>query len=246
MRPVLVALAAAAALLAACVPPPVGQQLPPQDARRLDDVTSAPTPTVSAEDDAAAAKRRARAAALRLRITGPQVYGAGAGSGFAIDDHTVVTNAHVVGTGTEVAMTSWDGHDLGATFTDLSVRHDLALLAADEPVPVEPLTLADADPAEDDAVMVVGFPGGGRITVQDDAKVVDVVDGSEYSELFGDVLPARIVRLHATSVRPGSSGGPVLNSSGAVVGVVFAYEQRRNGYALAIAVSTLRDWLDDR
>lgn len=251
MRPALVAAAAAVALLAGCVAPPSGNRIPPEDARRLDDVTSAeahPTPTPHADDDAAAAgERRARAAALRLRITGPEMYGAGAGSGFAIDEHTVITNAHVVAGGEEIAMTSWDGHDVDATGAGMSVRHDLALLDTRERVPVEPLELADADPARGAEVVVVGYPDGGRITVQADATVIDVVDGGEYDEMLSDVVvPDRVVRLDAESVRPGSSGGPVLNADGEVVGVIFGLDLQRTGEALAVSVSVLRRWLAEQ
>lgn len=246
-----VAAVAALAALAGCVTPPAGEELAPWDARRPHDAAATTArDTAPSEDDAAAAaagERKARAAALRLRVTGPRLLGAASGSGFAVDEDTVVTNAHVVADGTDVAMTTWDGHDLDATATASSVRHDLALLATDAPVPVEPLELADADPAAGEEVVVVGYPDGGRITVDDAAHVIGTAAGGDYAGLFADeVLPEQVVRLAARTVRPGSSGGPVLNADGEVVAVVFAVTTRGGHEVLAVPVTTLRGWLAEQ
>lgn len=250
MRRASVALVAAAVAVAGCVAPPSADERPPPHPIRIGAAASGPLAT-SVDDDgdegATVGKREARAAALRLRVTGPQVYGAGVGSGFAIDETTVVTNAHVVVEGADVAMTSWDGHDVDATAADATVRHDLALVATDEQVPVEPLTLADDDPAEGDDVVVVGFPSGGRVTVDDDAEVLGVADGDDYArQLPEELVIDRVVRLEADSVRPGSSGGPVLNAAGEVVGVVYAIVLHGDREVLAVPVTTLRSWLADR
>lgn len=245
-----VTLLAAVALMGGCVAPPSGEQRPPVYTSRLGAAVTGPQATLADDDRDEAAtlgEREARAAALRLRVTGPQVYGAGVGSGFAVDGTTVITNAHVVDDGSEVTMTSWDGHDVDATATDTTVRHDLAVLTTDERVPVTPLALAADDPAEGDDVVVVGFPGGGRITVDDDAEVLGVVDGGDFAQqLPAELVLDKVVRLDADSVRPGSSGGPVLNSSGEVVGVVYAIVVHGDREALAVPVTTLRGWLADR
>lgn len=248
-RPV-VALVGAVVLMAACVAPPSGEQRAPVYTSRLG-AASADPPSTLADDNRDEAdtigEREARAAALRLRVTGPQVFGAGSGSGFAVDESTVITNAHVVDDGSEVTMTSWDGHDVDATATDTTVRHDLAVLTTDERVPVTPLALADDDPSEGDDVVVVGFPGGGRITVDDEARVLGVADGGDFvHQLSPELVMDKVVRLDADSVRPGSSGGPVMNSSGEVVGVVYAIVVHGDREVLAVPVSTLRGWLADR
>lgn len=249
MSRAVVVLLAAMALMAGCVAPPSGEQRPPVYTSRLGAAATGPQSTLADGPDEAATlgEREAREAALRLRVTGPQVYGAGAGSGFALDETTVITNAHVVDDGSDVTMTSWDGHDVDATATDTTVRHDLAVLTTDERVPVTPLALAADDPAEGDDVVVVGFPGGGRITVDDAAEVLGVADGEDFApQLPPELVMDKVVRLDADSVRPGSSGGPVLNSSGEVVGVVYAIVVHGDREVLAVPVTTLRGWLADR
>lgn len=251
------AVAATVALLAGCVQPPdAGQPVPatvetqpPPTPTELDatDEAAAPTATPRAPDPPAASTSqdpKPRSASLRLRVTGHQLYGAVVGSGFAIDGYTVITNAHVVVGGDHVEMASWDGHDVQATVEEVAVRHDLAVLTTHQRLPGEPLDLATDRPHQGQEVTVVGYPDGGRVTVDSDARVIDTVDGSRYTDMLGEVVaPDRIVLIDADSVQPGSSGGPVLDASGALVGVVFALDPD-SGDVLAVSVSTLRDWLD--
>jgi len=53
----------------------------------------------------------------------------------------------------------------------------------------------------------------------------------------------KVLRVSA-AVTHGSSGGPLLDRAGQVVGVIYAGETR-TGYGLAIPVSTLRTLLGD-
>ena len=181
-------------------------------------------------------ERDVRAASLRLRVTGGLQFGPSTGSGFALGPRTVITNAHVLGFGSQAELVSWDGRESRSITMEVARFNDIARVTTDDVVPAEPLELASANPSAGDTVTVVGFPEGGRITVEKDARVVELTDGEPYLEL-GEVL-----RLDSDTVRPGSSGGPVLDADGEVVGVVFAIEQA-TGYALAIPVSTLHGLL---
>jgi S1-C subfamily serine protease len=66
--------------------------------------------------------------------------------------------------------------------------------------------------------------------------VIDRVDGGKF-DVEGTVL-----RLTATVV-PGNSGGPVLDSKGRVVAIVYAIETA-TGFGLAIPVDTMRRLVD--
>lgn len=124
----------------------------------------------------------------------------------------------------------------------LQEHADLAVLSTHERVPAEPLELAD-DPHEGQKVTVVGYPAGGRITVESNIRVTDIVDGSRYTDASDEIAaPDRIVLIDADSVQPGSSGGPVLDTSGRLVAVIFATDTQ-TGAALALPVSTLRSEL---
>jgi S1-C subfamily serine protease len=80
-------------------------------------------------------------------------------------------------------------------------------------------------------VTVVGYPGGGELTLSP-GTVIDLRPGRRYG------IEGRIMRLTA-HVIPGNSGGPVLNGNGKIAGVVYAYEIS-TGFGLAIPVDTLR------
>lgn len=77
----------------------------------------------------------------------------------------------------------------------------------------------------------VGYPEGGELRLLP-GVVVDHVEGSKFG------VPGSVIRLNA-KVRPGNSGGPLLDRDGTIVGVIFAREIA-TGLALAIPVATLK------
>lgn len=226
----------AAVLLAATIVGCVGS--PPESDGRASDVDES---SGSAAPDAGRRQggvtdelqRRLEGSALRLRVTGPGLFGPSVGSGFAIGPRTVVTNAHVIAGGNAVELVTWDGRDTTAVDARFSTIADLGRLETAGLVPADPLELAAEDPSPGASVSVVGFPGGGRLTVESEVTVIDFVTGT----LFGS--SDDIMRLDASTVEPGSSGGPVISTDGEVVGVIFAVEVA-TGHALAVPVSTLR------
>jgi S1-C subfamily serine protease len=209
-----------AVMAGACVPPPPA----------TDDV-----PTFSAADGlelpAAAATsvvRRAQEVTVRIRALGCDRFGVG--SGFVLPGGVVVTNRHVIAEPREVSLNTWDGVRLDATVDGIAIDSDLAVLrlATDEALPVAELRTTPVERGE--TVVAVGYPGGGPATVTT-GRVVGLADG----ELLGE--PAPVIRAD-TAIRPGNSGGPLLDEQGLVVGVVFALEVG-TGFALAVPVDTL-------
>jgi S1-C subfamily serine protease len=155
------------------------------------------------------------------------------GTGFAVTDEHFVTNAHVVAGGEQLSI-SFDGalERYPASVVDFDPDLDVALLHVPG-TDVEPLTLADALPARGDAVVALGFSGGGR------QRTIPGVMSRALSalgrDIYGEsVVPREIIEMRL-DVSPGDSGGPVLMASGEVGGVTFS-EARNNpeiGYALS-------------
>lgn len=132
------------------------------------------------------------------------------GSGFFVRDDRIVTNLHVVGRATAVRVTTYAGETLSVEgVVALEERRDLALLqVGTASAYVETLTISEASPLAGEAVFVVSNPLGSPWDV------------SRGTTLVPRVLPdiGRLLPITAPISR-GSSGGPVVNQSGQVVGV---------------------------
>lgn len=155
------------------------------------------------------------------------------GTGFAYDGHTLITNRHVIENTRELQVTTYDGRTVEVTAASATTVADLAIITIDESIGVGAV-LAQQDPIEGDPISVVGYPKGGRLTT-----VTGVVLGST-----SDPLGAALGSVLATSapVEPGSSGSPVLNERGEVVGVIYA--KNDSAQSFMVPVSILRTLMD--
>lgn len=170
--------------------------------------------------------------AVRIRNVGCGTLSTG--SGFAIDETTLITNRHVVTDSVELQVSTYDGRDIDVTAASTAAIADLALVRTAEPLPTSP-ELAEADPVRGDAVTVVGYPQGGALTMTTGQVIGATTD--PLNENLGEVL------VTDAPVEPGSSGSAVLDEGGHVVGVVYA--KNAAGQSFIVPVSTLRSLLAD-
>ncbi len=171
------------------------------------------------------ALRTARQVTYRVRAWGCDALVTG--SGFALDEHTVVTNRHVVESAWRVALSSADGSDVAVQSVAISQEHDLAVLRTVEALP-QHAKLQEAKSGA--AVWVIGYPLGGKLTVTR-GRIVTEVEGDELSD-SGPVEVGKVWQISA-KVQSGDSGGPLIGLDGGVVGVVYGYGERSgNGYAI--------------
>jgi S1-C subfamily serine protease len=139
------------------------------------------------------------------------------GSGWAVRPNLIVTNAHVVAGATDTTVTTQSGVELDATAVYYEPEDDLALLRVDAKLPT--LKVAGGD-SEGDEAAVLGYPENGPYTVTP-ARVGET--RSTVSEnSYGRGPVERTITALGGDVRSGNSGGPLLNSKGEAVGVVFA------------------------
>ncbi len=170
--------------------------------------------------------------AVRIRNVGCDSLSTG--SGFAIDETTLITNRHVVADSADLQLSTYDGRDVAVTASATAALADLAVVRTADPLPSAP-GLADADPDPGDEVTVVGYPQGGALTVTSGQVIGATTD--PLNENLGQVLVTN------AEVEPGSSGSAVLDTEGRVVGVVYA--KNATGQSFVVPVSTLRQLLDD-
>jgi S1-C subfamily serine protease len=157
------------------------------------------------------------------------------GSGFVYADGLVMTNAHVVaGVSEPTVSIAGTGPAVRATVVVFDPTLDVAVLRI--PRLNAPALGFASTPAErgQDAV-VAGFPEDGPLTATP-ARVRGSVRAIG-EDIYGEQAAAREVYALRAEVRPGNSGGPLLDAAGAVLGVVFAAstEDAETGYALTAA-----------
>ena len=143
------------------------------------------------------------------------------GTGVVVVDHgTILTNLHVVAGAGRIRVVFADGLEADARIIGQQPENDLAVLQA-ETIP-DDLTAAVVRPRADlkpgDTVVAVGFPFGIGPSVS-----AGVVSGlkREYRSASGERVLSDLIQFDA-AVNPGSSGGPLLNAFGEVVGIVTA------------------------
>jgi S1-C subfamily serine protease len=135
------------------------------------------------------------------------------GSGFAIADHVFVTNRHVIGGAAILQVSTYDGHDIEVATAGAVVIADLALVWTKEALPAT-IALATENPDVGANVTAVGYPLGGPLTTTH-GKVL----GYAPDPLGWSALP---MLVNDAPTEHGSSGSPLINDAGRLVGVVYA------------------------
>lgn len=154
------------------------------------------------------------------------------GTGFIVANERVITNAHVVA-GVEEPVISQPNSELQiqgkVVFMDR--EKDIAILFVPGLMGERLTFIGPVTPNE--LGFVIGYPNGGSL------RTTAVSITSEFESLGADIdgegQVKREVIVFGGEIKPGNSGGPLLNTQGQVLGMVFAQDaQNKNtGYALA-------------
>jgi len=143
------------------------------------------------------------------------------GSGVVIIDRGVIlTSLHVVAGASRVRVQFEDGMEADASVVSTQPEMDLAILQAKQvPDDLRAATLRSAKQLiEGEHVTAIGFPFGIGPSVSH-----GVISGlkREYRAPDGERALSNLIQFDAAA-NPGSSGGPLVNAAGEVIGIVTA------------------------
>jgi len=145
----------------------------------------------------------------------------GVGTGVVIkDDGTILTNFHVIAGAKKLKVTFFDGTEAEATVIAVQPDKDLAVIKPQKiPDDLEPAILGSSQQLiPGDMVVAVGFPFGIGPSVS--AGVVSGLN-RQFKSPDGSQVLTGLIQFDAAA-NPGNSGGPLVNMSGEVVGIVTA------------------------
>lgn len=176
---------------------------------------------------------RVRASLVQLDTGLGRIQGAvGSGSGFlAVRPDWVVTNLHVIDRSLvepddyDLLVLGSHGQRLSTRILAIDVANDLAVVQTALPIRGVPLELAPALPRQGQEAFALGSPRGPEFIA---------IAGYLHGSVGGDSLELR------ATIRPGMSGGPVLNGQGQVIGVNRAVYAEGPRHSELVALPPLR------
>jgi S1-C subfamily serine protease len=162
------------------------------------------------------------------------------GSGVVvIDKGVILTNLHVINGASRILVTFYTGLEVEATVVSTQPESDLAVIRATSiPDDLRAATLRSSkELIQGEHVTAVGFPFGIGPSVS--AGVVSGT-GRQYQAPDGARSLSNLIQFDAAA-NPGSSGGPLVNASGEVIGIVTAILSASgtySGIAFAVPIET--------
>ncbi len=161
----------------------------------------------------------------------------GLGSGFVINqDGYILTNNHVIDGAHDIKVIISD-NEYKASVKENDDNCDIALLKVDELKNLPPLTIGDSESVTDtEEIYTIGFPTGEKTTTRGIISQKDVkIDDNEDNKFF---------KIDAV-INPGSSGGPLLNDKGEVIGINTAIDQETTDYGYSLPIKNAIKILDN-
>jgi serine protease Do len=168
-----------------------------------------------------------------------QIPSTGVGSGIVLTgDGYILTNRHVVENSESLTVELADGQQFDATVVSVSDDHDLALIKIDA-TGLSSAVIGDSDALEvGQTAIAIGSPLGTftetvtRGIISGTGRTITVAD-----ETTGRPVTMTDLLQTDAAINPGNSGGPLLDATGAVIGINTAVSSDAEGMGFAIPIS---------
>jgi S1-C subfamily serine protease len=162
------------------------------------------------------------------------------GSGWVVRRDLIATNAHVIAGEHDTNVQAPNGQSLSAQVVYVDTQNDVALLRV-EGLRTAPLAVTSTGDYPV-SVVILGYPRDGALVgvAATAGAPRTVIAPNAYGRHTG---PRSVVPLRGT-VEPGESGGPVVDSDGGVVAMIFG-GAKDGGNGFAVPVSVVRDALPE-
>jgi S1-C subfamily serine protease len=167
---------------------------------------------------------------VKIRAIAPSCQKVLEGTGFVLSPDRVMTNAHVVAGSNSVTVET-NGNPYDATVVSYNPDIDIAILAVPN-LPPGPLAFTEEPAKPGSNALVLGYPGGGGF-VATPARIREIIELSG-PDIYRNATVNREVYTIRATVEQGNSGGPLIDLSGKVLGVVFgaAVDENDTGFVL--------------
>jgi S1-C subfamily serine protease len=174
--------------------------------------------------------RQVRTSVLKIHARAQSCSRALEGTGFVISPQRVMTNAHVVA-GTDQVSVETDNGQLDARVVLYDPSVDVAILSVPD-LTARPLQFAQQEANKGDSSIVLGYPLDGPYTASA-ARIRERIN-LRGPDIYDSATVTRDVFTVRAKVQSGNSGGPLVDPSGNVVGVVFgaAVDDDETGFVL--------------
>ncbi|GAA0078120.1 hypothetical protein UT300005_24980 [Clostridium sp. CTA-5] len=157
----------------------------------------------------------------------------GLGSGFAINNNTIITNAHVVDAFSSVTVKLYNGKSCVGKVTKIDKKIDLALIEINENL--TPLKLVSED----------------NLSIGKEVYAIGAPEDIPYTMTKGIVSAKnRKIKNHEyiqidASINSGNSGGPLVDENGEVIGINTMKILDAEGIGFAIGTSKINDFINN-
>lgn len=227
----------------------VHRRMPPLDFARTPQMTPVLLPTEGASEpvDVDLLDAYSQAVIRAADTVGPSVVRVtpfrvqGMGCGVVMGDGLILTNSHVAQGAPRHEIVGPDGRTHMAVLIGDDPDTDLALLRFEQPSGIPAARLGDSKRLRrGQLVIAIGSPLGFEATVT--AGVVSALGRSlrgERGRMVEDLIQTD------AALNPGSSGGPLVNAAGEVVGINTAIIAGAQGICFAVAANTARLVMDE-